>query len=428
MNIDEIPFTQPAVEATRLTKIYGRGVTEVAAMRDVSLRLEPGEVLALLGPSGSGKSTLLTALGLVNPPTSGRIAIAGVVVLEGDHPSTDLAAFRRRHIGFVFQKANLIPFLSALQNVQIALEINDVPPRRARLRAMELLDYLGAMDCANRLPDTLSGGQQQRVAVARALANDPGLILADEPTAALDSARGLQVMELLSKVARERGAGVIVVTHDHRALHVFDRVLQMEDGRLWPAEQTSSTSEYAGQVIKGESDDYLLNVRVSNSCCSREPALAGIGTENSSQLPVEATFPQGQPRNSEPLLAPGEWPAQDGLACARARHEGHPASRNSRVSTISAKDCPSWPSSPILGVNPVRAHRLPPRECRVPHPWRGEALWRGSRHPAIGQGQLGALGSSRCAGLPSQLSGRAWSLPLAASTDDRHELACHRTE
>ncbi len=222
----------PAVEARGLTKVYGRGDTEVVALRDVSLEVRPGEVVALLGPSGAGKSTLLTALGLVNPPTRGRINFGGQPVLDGEQPLTDLRAFRRRYLGFVFQKANLIPFLTALENVQIALEINDVPPRPARKRALELLDYLGVADRARHRPDELSGGQQQRVAVARALANQPRLILADEPTAALDSHRGRQVMELFARVAHERGTGVIVVTHDHRALDVFDRTLEMEDGRI----------------------------------------------------------------------------------------------------------------------------------------------------------------------------------------------------
>ncbi len=222
----------PAVEAEGLTKIYGSGNTEVVAMKDVSLRVARGEVVALLGPSGSGKTTLITALGLVNPPTAGRIAIGGVPVMDADRALVDLRAFRRQRIGFVFQQAHLIPFLDALQNVQVALEINDTPRREARRRAAELLDYLGVADRSDHLPDALSGGQQQRVAVARALANEPSLILADEPTAALDGQRGRQVMELFRKVAHERGAGVIVVTHDQRALDVFDRILEMEDGRL----------------------------------------------------------------------------------------------------------------------------------------------------------------------------------------------------
>jgi len=234
--------TPPAVEAIGLTKIYGIGNTEVVAMKDVSLKLARGEVAALLGPSGAGKSTFLTAIGLINPPTSGRISIAGEPVMDGSRALVDVRAYRRQHLGFVFQKANLIPFLTALENVAVAMEINDMSPRAARKRALELLDYLGVADRAINLPDALSGGQQQRVAVARALANEPSLILADEPTAALDSLRGRQVMELFRKVAHERGAAVIVVTHDQRSLDVFDRTYEMEDGEL----RSSSGAEGAG--------------------------------------------------------------------------------------------------------------------------------------------------------------------------------------
>ncbi|PAY16317.1 ABC transporter [Rhodopirellula sp. SM50] len=201
-------------------------------MRDVSMQVHRGEVVALLGPSGSGKSTFLTAVGLINPPTSGRVLIGGKLVVEGDVPHTNLRSFRRRHLGFVFQKSNLIPFLSARENVQIAMQLNGDSPKQARARAQELLDYLGVGDRGESLPSMLSGGQQQRVAVARALANHPSVILADEPTAALDSHRGRQVMELFAKVAHEQQAAVIVVTHDHRSLDVFDTRYEMEDGLM----------------------------------------------------------------------------------------------------------------------------------------------------------------------------------------------------
>ncbi len=221
-----------AVEAFGLTKVYGSGNTEVQALRGVDLSLARGEVIALLGPSGAGKSTLLTIVGLVNPPTAGRIRMAGKPVVEDGRFTVDVRSFRRQHMGFVFQKANLIPFLTARENVQVAMEINGHSPRRAKHGATELLDYLGVADRADHYPNMLSGGQQQRVAVARALANQPSLILADEPTAALDSVRGRQVMDLFRKVAHERQAGVIVVTHDHRALDLFDRALEMEDGLI----------------------------------------------------------------------------------------------------------------------------------------------------------------------------------------------------
>ncbi|MHB1036067.1 MAG: ABC transporter ATP-binding protein [Pirellulales bacterium] len=225
----------PAIETRQLTKIYGEGNTEVVAMRDANMTVRRGEVAALLGPSGAGKSTFLTAVGLINAPTSGQIHIGGRLVMDGPAALTNLRSFRRRHIGYVFQKSNLIPFLSARENVQVALELNGRSAAEASRRAMELLDYLGVADRAGGLPHMLSGGQQQRVAVARALANDPSVILADEPTAALDKQRGHQVMELFRMVAHEQGAGVIVVTHDHRALEVFDAIHAMEDGIIRPS-------------------------------------------------------------------------------------------------------------------------------------------------------------------------------------------------
>ncbi|MEW6267221.1 MAG: ABC transporter ATP-binding protein [Thermodesulfobacteriota bacterium] len=223
-----------AIETQALTKIYGRGNTEVVAMKEVTFQVRHGEVAALLGPSGAGKSTLLTAIGLINPPTSGRVIINDTLVMDGPRALVDLTSFRRNHIGYVFQKSNLIPFLTALENVQIALELNGWSSSRARKRSLELLDYLGLTGRARNFPTMLSGGQQQRVAVARALANGPSVILADEPTAALDSQRGRQVMELFSQVAHEQEGAVIVVTHDHRALDVFDTTYEMEDGAIRP--------------------------------------------------------------------------------------------------------------------------------------------------------------------------------------------------
>ena len=241
------------LEADRLTKTYGSGHTEVMAVREASLTVARGEIVALLGPSGAGKSTLLTLIGLIIPPNAGRIVIGGTTVFDDHRTRVNVRRFRRQHLGFVFQKSNLIPFLTAAENVRLAMELNDHSARAAKQRAKELLDYLGVGERAEHLPFKLSGGEQQRVAVARALANRPSLILADEPTAALDSVRGRQVMELFRKVAHEQNAGVIVVTHDHRALDVFDRTFEMEDGRLREAtvkqvaarlpEQTQSKKE-----------------------------------------------------------------------------------------------------------------------------------------------------------------------------------------
>lgn len=223
---------ETAIETHALTKIYGSGNTEVVAMRDASIVVRKGEIVALLGPSGSGKSTFLTAVGLINPPTSGQILIGEQLVMDGPRALVNLRRLRRAEIGYVFQKSNLIHFLNARENVQVALELDGVPSRGARQRAMELLGELGVADRSEHRVAMLSGGQQQRVAVARALANSPSVVLADEPTAALDSRLGRQVMELFQRVARDHGAGVIVVTHDQRTLDVFDAVYEMEDGRI----------------------------------------------------------------------------------------------------------------------------------------------------------------------------------------------------
>jgi putative ABC transport system ATP-binding protein len=219
-----------AVRATGLRKTFGSGPSQVEALKGVDLALETGKMVALLGPSGAGKSTLIKAIGLVSLPERGIIQMRGRSVVIDGQPLADVAELRRHYLGFVFQKPNLIPFLRARENVEIAAEIGGSPsPKR---RAVELLESLDLGHRLNAWTDTLSGGEQQRVAIARALANRPSLILADEPTAALDRERGRQVMELLRRVAREHDAAVLVVTHDHRALDVFDSWYRMEDGQL----------------------------------------------------------------------------------------------------------------------------------------------------------------------------------------------------
>jgi putative ABC transport system ATP-binding protein len=235
------------IRAEGLTKTYGQGNTEVVALHDVSITVERGEVAALLGPSGSGKSTLLTALGLLDLPQRGDIWLSDRLVASGGVAREDLATIRRTMIGFVFQKANLIPFLTAAENVRLALQLNDVVGPPALARTMELLGYLGLADRADHYPEQLSGGQQQRVAIARALANHPPLLLADEPTAALDSHRGRDVMELFKRIAHDQGSAVVVVTHDHRTLDVFDTVHEMEDGVLTrlPHPETHTAQETA---------------------------------------------------------------------------------------------------------------------------------------------------------------------------------------
>lgn len=220
-----------ALSAEHLFKTYGEGDTAVHALNDVSFSMNVGEIVALLGPSGAGKSTLLTTLGLIQPPSSGTISIAGTRVFDNGY-QVNIRDFRRNNIGFVFQKANLLPFLTAEENIRIAMEVNDASSRESKQYAAELLEYFDLSARRAFLPKQLSGGQQQRVAIARALANNPSLLLADEPTAALDSHMGRKVMELLKNVAHTHHTAVLVVTHDHRAIDVFDRIWMMEDGKL----------------------------------------------------------------------------------------------------------------------------------------------------------------------------------------------------
>jgi len=224
-----------AVEVEKLTKIYGKGETEVTAIADASFQVKPGELVAILGPSGSGKTTLLTAIGLINEPTHGRVVIDGLTVADEGWPSgIDLKCIRREKLGFIFQSHNLIPFLTALENVMIVLEINHLGKKEAASRASELLAALNLGHRLGNYPSALSGGECQRVAIARALANRPKVILADEPTAALDTENGMNVMALLKKLAEENHSAILVVTHDHRMVEGFDRVFHVNDGRIIP--------------------------------------------------------------------------------------------------------------------------------------------------------------------------------------------------
>jgi putative ABC transport system ATP-binding protein len=220
------------VDIEGVSQTFGSGDQAVHALKPTTLQVQAGELAALLGPSGSGKSTLLLAISLIQPPTTGRIAIDGRMLWDRGPTGVDARAFRRRSIGFIFQQHNLIPFLTVRENVALVLDLNGVGRREAKRRADELLDYLEVAHRADAVPARLSGGEAQRVAIARALANQPPLILADEPTAALDTERGNKVMAMLRRIARERGAAVITVTHDHRMIEGFDTVHRLEDGRL----------------------------------------------------------------------------------------------------------------------------------------------------------------------------------------------------
>jgi putative ABC transport system ATP-binding protein len=215
-----------------ISKHFGEGETRIDALRDISLDVAPGEVVALRGPSGSGKTTLLNVIACILDPSGGSMRLDGELVFDGRWLRRDLRRLRLEKIGFIFQFHNLLPFLNATDNVAIVLQLAGYEPAEARKRAIDLLDYLEVGRRKEAFPAKLSGGEAQRVAIARALANRPRIILADEPTAALDSKRAQIVMDLLRKLAVDQGAAVIAVTHDEKIFDRFDRMFMLRDGRL----------------------------------------------------------------------------------------------------------------------------------------------------------------------------------------------------
>jgi len=213
-----------------LSKRYGSGDTAVLALKDVNMRVAPGEGVGLIGPSGSGKSTLLKCLGAVIDPTTGRMTLGDEVIFDGGWKVRDLRALRRDKIGFVFQAPYLIPFLDVIDNVALLPMLAGVPNGQARERALELLTALDVQHRAQAMPTQLSGGEQQRVAIARGLVNRPPVILADEPTAPLDSERALAVVRILNEMARQYQTAIIVVTHDEKIIPTFKRLYHIRDG------------------------------------------------------------------------------------------------------------------------------------------------------------------------------------------------------
>lgn len=221
---------KPILSAKNVKKELGKGAGRVLALRGVDMTLKSGELTLLMGPSGSGKTTLLSILGCILAPTSGTIRIAG----QDTSPLNpeELAQLRRKHIGYIFQSYNLFPTLNALENVRIALDVLGQKGYPAAQRAEEVLHEVGLGQRLKSFPSNLSGGEQQRVAVARAIASSPDIVLADEPTAALDSENGHAVMALLAKIAKEQKRSVLAVTHDPRTLGYADRVVRIEDGQI----------------------------------------------------------------------------------------------------------------------------------------------------------------------------------------------------
>lgn len=230
--------TQPVVEIRGISKHFGEGLARVDALREVSLDVFPGTVIGLRGPSGSGKSTLLNVIGCILEPNAGSMRLSGELVYDGKWLRSDLRGLRLEKIGFIFQSHNLLPFLNAWENVAVARTLAGASLAQAKERALELLTYLGVERRQDAMPGELSGGEAQRVAIARALANDPRIILADEPTAALDSQRAGKVMDMLRKVAAERQAAVIVVTHDEKIFDRFDQIHSLRDGVIEVASES----------------------------------------------------------------------------------------------------------------------------------------------------------------------------------------------
>ena len=225
-----MPTAQGGIKIENLRKVYGHGDTAVEALKNVNMYVAPGEVVGLVGPSGSGKSTLLKCLGAIIEPSSGKMTLGDELIYDNGWTLPDLRALRRDRIGFVFQAPYLIPFLDVTDNVALLPMLAGVSNAQARQRALELL---GALDVAHRAkaePSQLSGGEQQRVSIARALANRPPVILADEPTAPLDSERALGVMRILNAMAKQANTAIIVVTHDEKIIPTFKRIYHIRDG------------------------------------------------------------------------------------------------------------------------------------------------------------------------------------------------------
>ncbi len=250
---------QWTIETHELTRIYGSGAAEVRALDGVTLHIAPGELVTVMGPSGSGKSTLLNMIGALDLPTSGQVLVDGQDVAK----IRDKDSFRSKKVGFVFQLHNLIPTLTALENVEVPI-MGFMGKRSHRRRAKELLELVGLGDRVRHLPNQLSGGERQRVAVARALANNPSLVLADEPTGSLDTEAGQELMDLIRELNRSQGTTFLIVTHDPAVARRTDRVVIMQDGKIAREDVIGSPieedlkmwrhSELGKHVVAGEMD------------------------------------------------------------------------------------------------------------------------------------------------------------------------------
>jgi putative ABC transport system ATP-binding protein len=227
----------PVLEFEAVTKTFGSGSTEIRALHDVSFQVGRGEMVAVMGPSGCGKSTLLHLAGGLEPPTAGQVTTCGKPL--ADARAADLATLRRCDVGYVFQRLNLIPSLTAIENVMLPLELDGLGARQARMQAQEALAAVGLHQLVDRYPDDFSGGQQQRIAIARAIAGTRQLLLADEPTGALDTLAADAIIELLATLAAGRETAIVLVTHEPRFAAWADRVIHLRDGHLVDASRST---------------------------------------------------------------------------------------------------------------------------------------------------------------------------------------------
>ena len=229
------PGSKVILEAQGIVKILGEAPNQVKVLKGIDLQLQTGELTLMMGPSGSGKTTLLSILGCILSPTEGTLSLAGNPT-RGLSPE-GLANLRRKHVGFIFQGYNLVPTLTAVENIMLALDLRDQSGPDAYDNAADALEAVGLGHRIDAFPSKMSGGEKQRVAIARALAGSPSVILADEPTAALDGTNGMAVMELLAQVAQDTKRAVLAVTHDHRTLQFADRIINIDDGRIAGSER-----------------------------------------------------------------------------------------------------------------------------------------------------------------------------------------------
>jgi putative ABC transport system ATP-binding protein len=240
VNLLEQPADQPVIQIRNLNHYFGTGSLRKQILFDISLDIYPGEIVLMTGPSGSGKTTMLTLLGCLRAIQEGSLKVLGQE-LHGATKSKMVEI--RRYIGYIFQSHNLLKSLTARQNVQMSIELHEhIPTSQAIAKSIDMLEHVGLGERVNYYPNNLSGGQKQRVAIARALVSHPKLVLADEPTAALDKKSGRDVVEIMQRLAREQGCTILMVTHDSRILDIADRIVQMEDGRLSSTDLNNSSA------------------------------------------------------------------------------------------------------------------------------------------------------------------------------------------